>query len=74
MCTARFYDNVLFFAQEDSATYSSSRDMLFSIHRDSLTLILPLRFLGLHGDQLSHVQAAGGGCGTANWPALGRSL
>ena len=52
MCMARFYDNVLFFAQEESATYSSSWDTLFSIHRDSFTLILPFRFLGLHGDQL----------------------
>lgn len=52
MCRARFYDNVLFFAQDESATYSSSWVTLFSIHRDSFTLILPLHFLGLHGDWL----------------------
>ena len=52
MCRVQFYDNVLFFAQDENATYSSSWVTLFSIHRDSFTLILPLRFLGLHGDWL----------------------
>lgn len=37
MCMAQFYSNVLFFAQEDSATYSSWWYIPFSIHRDSFT-------------------------------------